>query len=1077
MREFYFTACPSGRRADDRRPTAGGYGARAVTEGLSGPVLDAAIRRAGCDFPTRPPRPPVGLLARLALLRGRDGGLVVYHSVPGGADEANRRGFPFTHALIELPDDCDAARVIRTWGSPGWKRADDDGPLDLEHEPAWPAPGPLSEAGLAEFLRDDANRAMTAYAIAALTAAAPRDQAKLYLYADPEYVAWVVFALTLALPAAARQELTFSTYETGVLDVPARVVATWADSRERDLPRDCYGPSCAAFNRESRRTGAASSALYADAAVDWLARGEAGRLAGFLALAEEFEATVGDALDDLLALESRHEALTPERLRRLLSRPSTAARVVAAPEVLERALAVATEQPTQAGDVLARVLEAAGRAGHRDALVARLEQAALDATRRDRPEALAPLLAALGHDGASRSRLAGTAVRSVDPAPLSWPTRAALLVLFRDALGHAASEPPAGLAAWLDVDAARLPALLDLELPATWQAWAWAGAALGSPLADASLVDRLARQPAQLAAAFRRVEALGGRAETQLAAALDRAPVRELLAGFEPGPVPDRVCDRVLGDRDLVRSLLVRPAVGRRLAACPERLAQIMAWAVDSGDARHLIQAAADGGVAPAAVARAAREVGWQALRDGRQRLAEFAWDAIVAKVEPGARLEIPPTLQIGAFRTECQEFLVRRAIQARDEAQLLAWMDGMAPTCLASLVTRADIPARIRTEAVRSFAARQRTLPGGAGKIAAPVDGLVDLIAWLGGRDRDAGTDLSRALAASLLEEQPARKVEIRDAVLARVEAEPALGSVAEALLAAWVAGSSGRASADLYRAAEAHLRRDGCTPAILALAERVLDAPPIDPAASGLLLGIEATDRPGAGSRRDLIALIHYRRAQERAGGDMTSWRDVLALIPFLGARARERGLAEQLALLARDLVLQPRARLLDQRLAELAETVVDSKAEAFRRLLDRVATTPELDAEFWGSPDTVAACFAVALGVPTALAARAAGPSAPPHPPQGRQTSARAPGPSGDGADSAMARLVPRLVDETFRRHHGAFFYYVARRAGDWPDGAFARWIQSCEEARNPAAAQSDPGKPGLFSRLLGGGKAAP
>lgn len=350
MNELFYTSCRLNLSVSGRS----GFQVRAVTRGAR--PTPALVRTCAYELPDgavhdddSASRSPV----RLALLLTAEEGRVLCHSVYAGRDpRTNRLGNFFSHAFFDLPASFSALDAARTWGSLSWRRADDDGPAELPESPG-PAPGPLDAAALAAILTRDDVRGLLAFLIHAHLTAPP--DARLIVLAEPQCVAACVLALCLCLPPSARDDLTFSTYESAPLNCEARIVGSWGVPDPRlDLPEQCYTPAGRAFNVRSGR-GAVTPGDFATLAIHALA----GRRPDDQTLARVLQGAAVAAdhslpcLDLLSRLARPDIPMRPEDLRGAAERPPVLAWALELPRGWPRAAEIVLTDPAQGPILLA----------------------------------------------------------------------------------------------------------------------------------------------------------------------------------------------------------------------------------------------------------------------------------------------------------------------------------------------------------------------------------------------------------------------------------------------------------------------------------------------------------------------------------------------------------------------------------------------------------------------------------------------------------------------------------------------------------------------------------------------------
>lgn len=817
MRVFYYTACPTGKRADDPR---GGFGVRAWTAGSTKAQLEGAIRLAGCDFP------PGGHTHRLAFVR-RDGLTALFRSVPAAVDEVNRTGAPFTHAVTDLPSDFDPLTAIRTWDSPDWQSSyPPDADTVLPDPPAVPQPGPLTDSGLVAFLADPKNREAARYALSA--ALAPNPPAKTFVYAPAEVVAWTVYAVLRAAPDGVGREFTFSTYEKNLLDFPTRLVGNWGDTRENDLPRSCYQAPNAAINIVTLRADVKFVSVYAELALQWLAQGTPDRVGTFLARAEGLGVTGGTSLGDLAILFHAPERLDPDIVTRLLAEARTAGEVVASSDATAAVLRWAADPTNPRADLLATLVRTAGPGPAREAIVSRLEQDVLAAAAEPTPARMLRALALLGQIDSPRERRFGqTAVEQLDPATVPWPNRKEVLTRIRDAFRAEAEAPSKRIEAWLGVDQAQLSELLGLGLPSAWTVHAVAGVARREPLKNATVVKWLTDRPDQIRAVARALEPTIDPVGP-LASVFSTAPLRELFRVFEAngGAVPAPVVDRVLDDRKFARELLTHRAILQRLKADPGALQRVVREALDELSSAPLLAPEFVKEVGAGAVAECANGYGWDALRGGRIQQANCAFTALphLGGADP---LNGFDTRTLGTLPAEAQWYLVRMVLaRGKGDAEaLVSWAPVLAGPLLGRLLIEPSAPENLKFRALQAYFTSQGQTPSELNGTQVPVSVVLRGLEWLLTQP-PSGPVQARAVLAAQTNDR-VREQELGTALFQKASSAPALWDLADHYLGLWLNKHPQSPAEGITRWGLPILQTAGLKPNVCALIEAILSRP----------------------------------------------------------------------------------------------------------------------------------------------------------------------------------------------------------------------------------------------------------
>ncbi|MEX0776358.1 MAG: hypothetical protein WD042_11695 [Phycisphaeraceae bacterium] len=211
MLQLTYTSCRPGMSVSG----SGGYTVRAASAKLDRAWLTSAPQLARYDVTTSP---SCTAGARLAFQR-RDSATLITHSVRVQDYEA--RSASFTHAIIDPSGTLGPADAVALWGSLFWKRADENGPMDLPILQTLPSDGLLIAANVQRHLQDERSYAMARFT---LTAWLRRIGQPIILLADAEQVATVVWLLTRCLPPCALHELSFATQDHDPLTAGVAIV-------------------------------------------------------------------------------------------------------------------------------------------------------------------------------------------------------------------------------------------------------------------------------------------------------------------------------------------------------------------------------------------------------------------------------------------------------------------------------------------------------------------------------------------------------------------------------------------------------------------------------------------------------------------------------------------------------------------------------------------------------------------------------------------------------------------------------------------------------------------------------------
>jgi hypothetical protein len=217
---------------------------------------DAALHQFALAYPAyelpldlrRPGVQPADAPTRLALLAAPGGRSALVHTSYLPEDTCGRKNSFFSDVLI-YPS-LTLRQAVSTWNSPDWRLDYPSGaPKALASLPNLPRPGPINDAALAAFLAErDEHRRLLRWVLQGirLVLQAPEEspRCRLYILAEPGQTALLLYGASRLLPEVREGSLSFSTYESlhRVLREYrlARVVGTWAGSRDRSLDEDFF---------------------------------------------------------------------------------------------------------------------------------------------------------------------------------------------------------------------------------------------------------------------------------------------------------------------------------------------------------------------------------------------------------------------------------------------------------------------------------------------------------------------------------------------------------------------------------------------------------------------------------------------------------------------------------------------------------------------------------------------------------------------------------------------------------------------------------------------------------------------
>jgi GTPase-associated protein 1, N-terminal domain type 2/GTPase-associated protein 1, middle domain len=237
---------------------------------------------------------------------------ILVHKVYIGKDAYGRPGVHFIHLLEGLPHTFLAQNAIQFWKSPFWQQSDrDPSMIDCELKQIASiqelSPGSLDRYAL-KALEEELLFIIQAYL-------SLQPQQKLYIAAQPEQVAALIWGLTRSLPPVLQHRLTFSTYERDAHDVDALVIGScWSPDIQHDFPSQCYEKQGLALNsysgKRSLLEGATLEASYARFATSCLTSANGQRLDELLRIANEM------GISDVGSLLVLYELFTAKSLAR-----------------------------------------------------------------------------------------------------------------------------------------------------------------------------------------------------------------------------------------------------------------------------------------------------------------------------------------------------------------------------------------------------------------------------------------------------------------------------------------------------------------------------------------------------------------------------------------------------------------------------------------------------------------------------------------------------------------------------------------------------------------------------------------
>ncbi len=237
-----------------------GFEVRATS--ISDPLLlQFAIEQPAYELPLdlrRPGLSPAETPCRLALVSAPGGRVALVHTVYVPEDTCGRKNSFFSHIL--LYPSLTLRQALSAWKSPDWQHQYASGTSKgLPLLPGLPRPGPLDDAALTAFLagapclagerltreirRQTLLRVLQGVRLA-LRSAADGPRSRLYLLAEPDLTALLLYGVARLLPEARDVFVPFSTYENTHRVLReyrlGRVAGTWIASPERGLDSDYF---------------------------------------------------------------------------------------------------------------------------------------------------------------------------------------------------------------------------------------------------------------------------------------------------------------------------------------------------------------------------------------------------------------------------------------------------------------------------------------------------------------------------------------------------------------------------------------------------------------------------------------------------------------------------------------------------------------------------------------------------------------------------------------------------------------------------------------------------------------------
>jgi hypothetical protein len=409
---------------------------------------------------------------------------ILVHKVYLGKDAYGRPGVPFIHLLEGLPPAFLARDATRLWNSSFWQKSDRDLSPDMFALKQIAStddldPGLLNIHTLLPFQEE------LVFIIRAYLSLKPEQ--RLYIAADAEKCATLIWGLTRVLPRILQEHLTFSTYEHDVHAVDARIIGTcWASDARQDLPLECYEGKGLALNSYSgRRSSLANIPLaeaYAHFAINCLLSNDRLRLEELLNIADRMH--IADTSSLLVIYELFNgKRLSRDRITKLLDTYELAAGLLTQEGIQDSIIQLVCDDPQwwqEHGKSAIAVLRTHG-SGLRQGLNALAERAATIASsallRNDsktRDASLTVLLEAAPPDDNPAPWISllqhftpAIEAGEFSPAQLhDWSIKGWLLIQWAEAAKHINNQL---ISPWLQIPWEELPPLLSLPIPMNWQ--------------------------------------------------------------------------------------------------------------------------------------------------------------------------------------------------------------------------------------------------------------------------------------------------------------------------------------------------------------------------------------------------------------------------------------------------------------------------------------------------------------------------------------------------------------------------------------------------------------------------------
>jgi len=229
MKQFYYTSCLKETSVTGNA----GYQIRAISDNTDLSMIESVLKYSGYQLPVGIPldistkiTPPT----RMAYLKMENGEYCIIHSSYVGKTPEEfvhgiaRWGNYFTHGIINLDNSITAKEVIASWGDPFWLKMDPDptNPIKLKDVIDLPVSDKLDFSLFED--NDDMLDGLEFLINAYLDL---KDDQKIFVVADSEVFAYMLYGLCISLPDSMLKDLTFSTYEHSPQSCSAKIICSY----------------------------------------------------------------------------------------------------------------------------------------------------------------------------------------------------------------------------------------------------------------------------------------------------------------------------------------------------------------------------------------------------------------------------------------------------------------------------------------------------------------------------------------------------------------------------------------------------------------------------------------------------------------------------------------------------------------------------------------------------------------------------------------------------------------------------------------------------------------------------------